>query len=392
LKGSMSFYNQILSRYQKHRPWQFLLTILITLLLLQTLAYSSPDKAWGLRSINVNQAWQVTKGSRDIIVAVIDTGVDVNHPSLRDNIWKNPKEIPNNGIDDDDNGYIDDVHGWNFVNHNSDVSDSHGHGTHIAGIIGATGNNKVGVVGVAPNVSIMVLKYFNPKGTGISNILSTVKSIQYAIQMGAHIINYSSGGFQPNRLEKKAIQEAHEKGLLFIAAAGNEATNTDNKPYYPADYAIKNIVSVTAYNKFQQILPTSNFGIKTVDIAAPGKNILSTFPNNRFGYMSGTSQATAFVSGAAALTLANLPEFALPEKTIRILTESADSSESFDGKTSGSRALNAYRSVALAQKPIHQAQRPQNIALKFDDLFNPSAFRDPDRETKSLINLQKKKA
>ncbi len=160
-------------------------------------------QAWGLKKSDAARAWSVTKGSREIIVAVIDTGLDTQHEDLKNNLWKNVGEIgtdskgrnkSTNGVDDDGNGFIDDVHGWNFVRNNNQLNDNHGHGTHITGIIAAEANNNTGIVGIAPEVSIMTLKYFDPQSPGSDNLKNTIKSIHYAVKMGAHIINYSGGG------------------------------------------------------------------------------------------------------------------------------------------------------------------------------------------------------
>ena len=218
---------------------------------------------WDLKKTNVKKAWlKFSKGSKDIVVAVIDTGIDVNHEDLQANIWKNPKEIPGNNIDDDKNGYIDDIHGWNFVKNNNNVNDTHGHGTHIAGIIGAEGGNGKGLSGVAPKVSLMVLKYYSPNDDGKNNLQNTVKAIEYAVKNGAHIINYSGGGLEGNSKEKAAIQEAERKGILFVAAAGNEKSNMDKSSYYPASYQLSNILPVTATDPSDKVLKSSNWGKK----------------------------------------------------------------------------------------------------------------------------------
>ncbi|MFN9069206.1 MAG: S8 family serine peptidase, partial [Bdellovibrionales bacterium] len=170
-------------------------------------------QAWGLKKADAARAWSVTKGSRQIIVAVIDTGVDINHEDLKNNYWKNPGETgkdskgrnkETNGIDDDKNGFVDDVHGWNFVSGNHNLSDNHGHGTHITGIIAAEANNNKGIVGIAPEVSIMTLKYFDPLSPGADNLKNTIKAINYAVKMGAHIINYSGGGLEYSQDEFEA--------------------------------------------------------------------------------------------------------------------------------------------------------------------------------------------
>lgn len=238
--------------------------------------------------------------SSDVVVAVVDTGIDYTHPDLKDNLWVNAGEIPENGIDDDGNGFIDDVVGWDFVHEVPLPYDTHGHGSHIAGIISSSAANGVGVSGVCPRVSVMALKYYDNSGIGYNNLQNTVRAIQYAVKMGAHIINYSGGGSDPAVNERLAVEEAKKQGVLFVAAAGNDGHNNDLQPYYPASYGLDNIVSVASITKQNQLLPSSNFG-KSVQIAAPGLNILSALPGNRFGTMSGTSQATAFVTGAAAL-------------------------------------------------------------------------------------------
>ena len=265
-------------------------------------------QAWGLKKSDAARAWSVSKGSRKVVVAVIDTGIDEDHEDLKNNIWTNPGETgldakgrdkATNGIDDDDNGFVDDVHGWNFVSNNNSLVDNHGHGTHIAGIIGAEADNKKGIIGIAPEVSLMILKYYDPNVNGTDNLKNTIRAMQYAVKMGAHIINYSGGGTEFSHEEQDAVMSAEKKGILFVAAAGNEKSNSDQFHYYPADYKLKNIISVTAIDPTTEVLPSSNYGVETVDIAAPGYNILSCLPKNSYGLMTGTSQATAFVTGAA---------------------------------------------------------------------------------------------
>ena len=251
----------------------------------------------------------MTQGSRNIVVAIVDTGVDMKHPDLKNNLWVNKGETGvdslgrdkrTNNIDDDHNGYIDDVHGWNFVDKNSKLKDLHGHGTHIAGIVGAEGGNHIGISGVSPKVSLMVLKYYDQQNPE-NNLLNSVKAIQYAVKMNAHIINYSGGGLEPSALEKKVLAEAAQKDILFVAAAGNEQANSDIKPYYPADYEFDNIISITAVSQGKNqngsggvILKSSNYGTSTVDIAAPGHRIYSTLPKGQYGYMTGTLSGHSF--------------------------------------------------------------------------------------------------
>ncbi len=320
----------------------------------------SIKKNWGLMGtggqsdIKANKAWDITLGDGEKIVAIVDTGIDVNHPDLADNMWKNPGEVgldakgndkSHNGIDDDGNGYVDDVYGWDFVNNSPHVGDNHGHGTHIAGIIGAIGG-KGRSIGVCPKVKLMALKYFDPQARGGNNLKNTIKAIQYAVKMGAHIINYSGGGLEPSDEEFNAIKEAHDKGILFIAAAGNEHSNSDLAHYYPANYNLDNIISVTAIDPMANVLKSSNFGSRSVNIAAPGENIYSTLPGNKYGLMTGTSQATAFVSGVAALVLSHNKEFKYAQVKKQILS-TADELPGLREKTSNSGKLNSYAALAI---------------------------------------------
>jgi len=257
--------------------------------------------------------------SPGVIVAVIDTGIDYTHPELASNLWINTGETGSwngskdcrdkncNNIDDDGNGFKDDLLGWDFVHDVPLPYDSHGHGTHISGIIGAAAANGIGGTGVCPNVSIMPLKYYDNGSAGYNNLNNTVRAIQYAVKMGAHIINYSGGGSDPSPAERKAIAEAQTTGILFVAAAGNEGRNNDRIPYYPASYGFDNIISVASLNKKNELLDSSNYG-KTVHVAAPGYMIYSTLPESKFGVMTGTSQATAFVTGVAALLVSQFDD------------------------------------------------------------------------------------
>lgn len=318
------------------------------------------NQAWGLKKADAARAWTLTKGSREIVVAVIDTGIDINHEDLKDNLWVNPGETGKdslgrdksvNGVDDDKNGYIDDIHGWNFAGNNAKLTDNHGHGTHIAGIIGAEANNGKGIVGIAPEVSIMVLKYFDPQSPGADNLRNTIKAIHYAIENGALIINYSGGGLEFSQQEHDAVDLARRKGILFVAAAGNERSNSDKIPYYPADYGLDNLISVTAFNPSQEVLSSSNWGVVSVDIAAPGQNILSTLPGNSYGFMTGTSQATAFVTGAAALVMSHKTGFKYNDVKKYILS-SGDALQSLADKTKTSRKLNLYKALTILDEDL----------------------------------------
>lgn len=305
---------------------------------------------WGLKAINADQAWAVSPGSHAITVAIIDTGCDINHPDLQKNLWVNPGETgiapdgsdrSTNGIDDDGNGFVDDVHGWDFVTNSPALMDEHGHGTHIAGIIGSAPPNGLGANGVAPRVSLMILKYYDTRSDGFANLGNTIRAIHYAIRMGANIINYSGGGIIRNRLEEEALALAAEKGILVVAAAGNEGVNSDFFHFYPADYDLPNILSVGAADRSGGLMAMSNYGVGTVDIAAPGKNIYSTLPNGQYGYMSGTSQATAFVSGTAALIMAQDESLRDPRLLIPYLQATGRTAVTLRDKVAGGKMLDA---------------------------------------------------
>ncbi|MBY0554794.1 S8 family serine peptidase [bacterium] len=313
-------------------------------------------QAWGLKKSDAARAWSVSQGNKNTLIAVIDTGIDENHEDLKNNLWTNPGESgldakgrskATNGIDDDSNGFIDDVHGWNFVSNNNKLDDNHGHGTHIAGIIGAEASNKKGISGISPNVSLMVLKYFDPKVPNTDNLKNTISAIRYAVKMGAHIINYSGGGTDYSQEEHDAVELADKKGILFVAAAGNERSNSDQHHYYPADYGLKNIISVTAIDPTTEVLASSNYGTLTVDIAAPGQNILSCLPNNSYGLMTGTSQATAFVTGAAALVMSHKNQYFSAAEVKNYILATGDTSSSLITKTKTSRQLNLFKALTI---------------------------------------------
>ena len=304
-----------------------------------------------LTIIEAHKAWTRSRGNRSIVVAVIDTGVDIHHPDLKNNIWKNPREIPGNGKDDDQNGYVDDIHGWNFVRNNNQVGDEHGHGTHIAGLIGAEGGNGAGISGIAPRVSLMVLKYFSPYDDGTNNLSGTIKAIKYAVQNGAHIINYSGGGLESNKEEERAIKEAERKGILFVAAAGNESSDIKRDKYYPASYSFSNILGVsnsrTEGDKHHQSSNRDSSETKNNVISGttPGVQLLSTLPRGRYGKMTGTSQATAIYSGAAVLIM-DYYQIRSAGFVKKYLEMTGDKSPALVGQTKHGYRLNVFNSLS----------------------------------------------
>ncbi len=349
----------------------------------ETLSYS-------LQMVEAKQAWSLSQGSKNIVVAVIDTGADTLHPSLRNNLWTNPGETgtddlgndkSKNGVDDDQNGFIDDVHGWNFADNNNDLSDLHGHGTHVAGIIQH----------LAPKTTLMIIKYYNPENSGENNLVNTVKAIRYATQMKARIINYSGGGTTKSSDEESAIRKARKQEILFVAAAGNENSNSDIFGFYPANYGLSNIISVTAIDERRKVLPSSNYGSHSVDIAAPGKNIVSSLPGGIFGTMTGTSQATAFVSGTAALLMAVNSNLKDPEKLIQQLTRTGNDSELLIGKTKQQTTLNIYRSLIMKDTDLGAFDNADNVGMNpsqdFSSKLDPE-YADPGSEDLPFKTLE----
>ena len=251
--------------------------------------------------IDAVQAWDKTTGTPNVIVAVIDSGVLTSHPDLAANIWVNPGEIPGNGIDDDLNGFIDDVNGWDFVFNDSTPDDENGHGTHVAGTIAAVGNNKIGVTGVSWNAKIMVLRAFDKDGFG--TVAAEINSIMYASSKGAHVINCSWGGPGFSQSLKDAIDASPAVVVCASGNGGNDSIgdNNDSIPHYPSGYSSANIIAVAATDQGDELAYFSNYGPTTVDVAAPGVNILSTWNDGDYQYLQGTSMSTPHVSGLAAL-------------------------------------------------------------------------------------------
>ena len=250
--------------------------------------------------IDAPEAWDASVGGEAVIVAVIDTGIDYAHADLAANMWRNPGEIPGNTIDDDGNGYVDDVYGYDFFNGDPDPKDDHDHGTHVAGTIGAVGNNGVGVAGVCWNVKLMALKFLSAAGEGYTD--DAITCIQYAVANGARVLNGSWGGGPYEQPLKDAIDAAGAAGVLFVAAAGNDYSNdNDANPAYPASYTSDAIISVMSVTRTGEMSVFSNFGQQSVDVAAPGSGILSCKRGGGYISMNGTSMATPHVSGACAL-------------------------------------------------------------------------------------------
>ncbi len=306
--------------------------------------------------IDAPEAWDVTTGSGNTIVAVIDTGVDYTHPDLQANMWVNMAEL--NGtpfVDDDGNGYLDDIHGFDFANNDGDPMDDHNHGTHVAGTIGAVGNNSLGVTGVNWDVQIMAIKFLDAGGGG--NLGDAIQAIDYAIANGANISNNSwgfNGAFSPTLFD--AIQNARDAGHIFAAAAGNGnfqgiGLNNDITPFYPANFNLDNVVSVAALDHNNALASFSNYGLTTVDLGAPGVGILSTTRNGTYRTFNGTSMATPHVAGVIALVWDLHPEWSY-QQVIDAVLESAVPTSSLAGRSVSGGRLNASQTVNFSGPEI----------------------------------------
>jgi subtilisin family serine protease len=315
--------------------------------------------SWGIdpenttSGINLLPAWRQFSKKKDIVVAVIDTGIDSTHPFLYSNIAvkEGSASASNYGIDFSKNR-----------EGRTRPSDDHGHGTHVAAIVKS----------VHPEVKILALKYYNAKASGQDNLNSTIEALRYAVDNNVDIINYSGGGPEPALEELRILKEAERKGILIVAAAGNEESNIDVKQnaYYPASYGLKNIITVTAHDQNLKLLSSSNYGKESVDISAPGFRIRSALPNSRAGYLTGTSQATAFVSGVAALIMGQYPT--LSAASIKEIIRSSAQPEltlvsrcASGGRLDANRALELAGQVASKTKSRTIAQaRSKKKALK----------------------------
>lgn len=333
------------------------------------------SEQWALRNtqtpiadIDAEQAWDVTTGSRNVVVGLVDEGIDISHEDLASNIWTNPAEVVGNGVDDDGNGLIDDVHGWDFFHNDNSLYDGPGtnpdgsqidaHGTHVAGIIGASGNNGVGVTGVNWQVTLLPMKFLGPDGGSAAD---AIRAYDYARNLrqawdtsggtrGANlrVLNNSYGGRHFSQAAFDAINALNDAGILFVVSAGNDAQDNDRFPVYPANYAAPNVVSVasssTSGSPSSQF---SNFGLRTVDLLAPGEQILSTVPNNSYAKFSGTSAAAPYASGTAALVCSAFPNLSMKRLRAALVYGGLNGSFQF---TSSGRRVNARNSLDNASE------------------------------------------
>jgi subtilisin family serine protease len=317
-------------------------------------------RLWGLHNegqdggqagadISAKEAWAITQGDSSPngpLIAVIDTGIDYTHPDLADNMWTNPGEIPNDGIDNDGNGVVDDVYGFNAFDQNGDPMDGHSHGTHCAGTIGAVGNNGQGVVGVSPEARLMAVKIFSDKGESTS--ASVLRGLLYANKMGADITSNSWGGGPPSEAVKEAFASSQ---ALHVVAAGNDKMDNDTVDHYPANYEVENMIVVAATDRRDRRASFSQWGATKVDLSAPGKDIWSTVPRGSYASYSGTSMATPHVSGVAALIASAHPE--------------ADATEIKDRLIYGSDLVSQLTDISVSDGRVNAASSLE------DDLLSP---------------------
>ena len=327
------------------------------------------SQLWGLNNIGQSggtadadidapEAWDIQKGNQNLVIGVIDTGVDYDHPDLSANIWTNPGEIAGDGIDNDSNGYIDDVRGWDFAYNDNNPMDVHGHGTHVAGTIAGKGNNGVGVTGVAWNAKIMPLKFLNDSGSGSTS--NAILAINYATAKGVKLTNNSWGGGGYSQALYDAINTAGQQGALFIAAAGNSSQNTDTTPAYPASYDLANIISVASTTRTDGLSWFSNYGATTVDLGAPGSDIYSAWPNSTYNTISGTSMASPHVTGAAALLWSQNPTWTA-QQVKNSLMSTGDSISALNGKTVSGKRLNINNALSNLPSVINGTAGADNL-------------------------------
>jgi len=310
------------------------------------------------KDMDSTDGWDITTGAtdNDVVIAVIDTGVDYNHEDLRNRMWTNPGEIPNNGIDDDNNGLVDDIYGADFANNDGNPMDDQGHGTHCAGIVAAEGNNGVGVAGVAwQGVKIMALKFLTATGSGRTS--DGLACLNYALDKGAKISSNSYGGGGRSAAMEEALSRAKELGHLFIAAAGNESNNNDNRPSYPCAYGHDNVMCVASTDRYDDMSSFSNYGITTVDVGAPGSAIMSCRHGGGYVAYSGTSMACPNVAGLAGLLSTYRPDLdwaALKQ----VMMSTVDPISALQGKVAAQGRINVHRALLSVQGGAPPAPTP----------------------------------
>lgn len=322
----------------------------------------------GRKGLELESAWEMTTGNANVIIGVSDTGVNVDHEDLKENIWTNKKEIPGNGIDDDRNGFVDDINGWNFYSNTAQSKDDHNHGSHVAGLVAAMGNNAKGSAGATWHAQLMSLKFLSRTGSGTTE--GGIETVLYAVRNGAHIINASWGGGDFSQGLFDAIQFAGDHNVLFVCAAGNDSSNVDHSPHYPSGYNLPNMLVVAATDGPRALAKFSNYGQTRVHVAAPGVDLMSAGARgNSYVQMSGTSMASPLAAGVAALALSQRPD--LSTKDLRnVLMNSASTSNKT--RTAAGGTLSAK--VVLEDLAEGNQVWPKRNALKIGDKFSYTAW------------------
>jgi len=302
-----------------------------------------------IRILALNSAWGLATGKKQVVVAILDTGFDVNHEDLKANLWVNTREVPGNNVDDDNNGYVDDVNGWDFVSGKPLTNDVGGHGTSCAGLIGAVGNNNIGIAGVSWNVSMMPLHIIESQAA-VSN---AINAAHYAVDNGARILSnswriYESWSQYWSKFPPRALQEAIEyvgtKNGIWINAAGNENNNIDTAKSCPPSWNMPHMLKVAASESSDKKASFSSFGPTTVDLAAPGVGVLTTRNGGGYSNFAGTSAACPVVAGVAALVLAANPNLTAVQLR-QVLNESVDLLPDFQGKLITGGRINALKAL-----------------------------------------------
>lgn len=337
------------------------------------------EKQWSILKTSLDELWDEVTDCTNVIIAVVDTGIDYNHIDLADNIYINENEICDNGIDDDGNGYVDDCLGWDFPNStderpDNDPFDDNGHGTHVAGIIGAVGNNEIGISGVCQRAKLLAVKALDKDGSGHDSDVAA--GIEYAADRGAKIINLSLEADEEDEeldLTYAAISYAEEKGAIVVIASGNKDLNLDIKKSFPATYSLDfdNVVTVSSSNIEDKIGTQSNFGSITVDIFAPGENIISTYPDDYLAYKTGTSMAAPFISGVVGLLLSfdnTLTPFDVKKRVIA----SADTVSDLKGLSVSSGRINASKILDNVNRPIILKVYPESFGVSGNEDVRPN--------------------
>jgi len=325
------------------------------------------SKQWGLYNANADgadiqmlDAWEIEPGDPDVIVAIIDMGFDVNHQDLQQNIWQNPGEIQNNGIDDDQNGYVDDIIGWDFVNQaegyddedcdwkdedNDPTTSKTSHGNEVLGVVGATTNNSLGIAGMTGQCKIMLLRagFINIEGNPVLSGTHIAKAVIYATDNGASVINISSGSNRYSNTYRNVLQYAIDHGVVIVCSAGNEGSDA---PVYPAAYDLEGIISVGASTENDKLARFSNYG-DWVDVSAPGQHIVTTLLNDRYGQIQGTSFAAPMVSGIAALLVSKYPDWT-PAQIRNQIMATVDVSEDLKDANVTSGRVNAFKALSVS--------------------------------------------